>query len=80
MFERKSSFKFTNSLLAAALCLVFGVATRAQSTATLQGSVTDPQGAVVPNARVTVRSGAIGAVRTVQTDSEGNYQVASLPP
>src|SRR5205085_10525405 len=45
-----------------------------------QGAVTDQQGAVLPNAKVVVRSRATGAERTVQTDSDGNYQVASLQP
>jgi hypothetical protein len=80
MFQRKSSVRFLNSLFAVAVCLTFGVVTLAQSTATLQGLVTDPQGAVVPNARVTVRSQSIGIERTAQTDTEGNYQVASLQP
>jgi len=52
----------------------------AQSTATLQGSVTDQSGAVVSGVKVTVRNQATGAERIVQTDSEGNYQVAALPP
>jgi outer membrane receptor protein involved in Fe transport len=62
--------------------LFFGCcsAALAQSTATLQGAVTDPQGAVLPNAKVVVRSRATGAERTAQTDSNGNYQVASLQP
>ncbi len=50
-----------------------------QSTATLQGSVTDPSGAVVASAKITVRNLATGFERTVQTDSSGNYQVAALP-
>jgi carboxypeptidase family protein/TonB-dependent receptor-like protein len=52
----------------------------AQSTATLQGTITDPSGAVVSGAKVTVRNQATGSERIVQTDSNGNYQVASLPP
>src|SRR5215831_20544584 len=52
----------------------------AQSTATLQGSVTDQSGAVVSGAKVTVRNQATGAERIAQTDSDGNYQVAALPP
>jgi Carboxypeptidase regulatory-like domain/TonB dependent receptor len=52
----------------------------AQSTATLQGTVTDPSGAVVSGAKVTVRNQATGTERIVQTDSNGNYQAASLPP
>jgi hypothetical protein len=80
MSERKNVFRFSALSLAAALCLALGVTARAQSTATLQGTVTDQQGAVVPNAKVTVRSQATGAERTTQTDADGNYQVASLPP
>src|SRR5215510_12862740 len=52
----------------------------AQSTATLQGTVTDQSGAVVSGAKVTVRNQATGAERIVQTDSDGNYQAAALPP
>jgi Carboxypeptidase regulatory-like domain/TonB dependent receptor-like, beta-barrel len=51
----------------------------AQSTATLQGTVTDSKGAVLPNATVVVRNRSTSAERTTQTDSEGNYQVAALP-
>jgi len=52
----------------------------AQSTATLQGSVTDQSGSVISGAKVTVRNQATGAERIVQTDSDGNYQAAALPP
>jgi hypothetical protein len=51
----------------------------AQSTATLQGTVTDSKGAVVPNASVTVRNRNTSFERTTQTDTDGNYQVAALP-
>src|SRR5215510_7384903 len=51
----------------------------AQSTATLQGTVTDAKGAVIPNATVTVRNKATSTERTAQTDTDGNYQVAALP-
>ncbi|HZN08160.1 MAG TPA: TonB-dependent receptor [Pyrinomonadaceae bacterium] len=51
-----------------------------QSTAVLQGTVTDAKGAVLPNATVTVRNRATSAERTTQSDSDGNYQVAALPP
>src|SRR5262245_27858663 len=52
----------------------------AQSTATLQGSVKDQSGAVVPGAKVTRRDLATGVERIVQTGSNGNYQAAALPP
>jgi len=54
---------------------------RAQTTnATLVGTVTDAQGAVVPNATVTVKSVATGIERTVQTDTSGTYRVYPLQP
>ena len=52
----------------------------AQSTATLQGTVTDTKGAVLPNATVVVRNRNTSSERTTQTDSDGNYQLAALPP
>jgi hypothetical protein len=52
---------------------------QAQSTATLQGTITDAKGAVIPNATVTVRNRSTSFERTTQTDSDGNYQVAALP-
>jgi outer membrane receptor protein involved in Fe transport len=51
----------------------------AQSTATLQGTVTDAKGAVLPNATVLVRNRGTSAERTTQTDTDGNYQLAALP-
>lgn len=51
----------------------------AQSTATLQGVVTDPSGAIVANAKVVVHNHATGIERTTQTDASGAYQVAALP-
>jgi hypothetical protein len=51
----------------------------AQSTATVQGTVTDSKGAVLPNATVVVRNRNTSTERTAQTDSDGNYQVAALP-
>src|SRR6476659_253898 len=52
----------------------------AQSTSTLQGTVTDAKGAVLPNATVVVRNRSTSSERTTQTDSDGNYHLAALPP
>src|SRR3954470_10397486 len=49
MRDRKISRMFLKTLSVVALCVAFGAAAVAQSTATLQGVITDPQGAVVPN-------------------------------
>lgn len=51
----------------------------AQSTATLQGTVSDSKGAVVPNAAVLLKHRSTASERTTQTDSDGNYQFAALP-
>ncbi len=72
-----------NSFLAALVFLFAILAVSpsfAQSTAALQGVVTDPSGAVVPGATITIRNTATGATRTVRTDSDGNYAAPSLIP
>jgi hypothetical protein len=66
-------------LLVAGLSLLVALPARAQSTATLQGTVTDAQGAAVPGASVSVKNVATGVQRDVVTDGHGDYQVASLP-
>lgn len=43
------------------------------------GSVTDPQGELVPYATVTVTNVATGLVTKTNTDSQGNYQAPELP-
>src|SRR3989441_1263096 len=62
-----------------ALLFITSAVALGQSTATLQGTVTDQKGAVVPNATVIVRNQATSIERTVQTDNSGNYQIAALP-
>lgn len=46
---------------------------------TILGTVTDPQGAVVADAKVTARNVATGLERSTVTDSEGNYTIPELP-
>jgi hypothetical protein len=65
-------------------CLVFvlaalsSVAAFAQ-TATVLGTVTDPSGAVVPTATITITNTATSAKRVIQTNSTGNYVAPELP-
>jgi hypothetical protein len=56
------------------------IAAYSQSTATLSGTVTDPSGAVVPQAQVTVHNLSTSLDRQVTSDSAGNYTVPSLQP
>src|SRR6266849_1772813 len=51
----------------------------AQSTAQINGRVTDQTGAVLPGVEVSVRQTATGAVRTVVTDETGSYTLPTLP-
>src|SRR5437899_11309887 len=73
------------SLLVAAMLflLVQGWAamTSAQvNTATLSGTVSDPQGLPVKGAKVTMTNAATGALRTSVTDDSGRYNLVGLPP
>ncbi|MBV8732829.1 MAG: TonB-dependent receptor, partial [Acidobacteriia bacterium] len=63
-----------------ALITFFGLAdnARAQSTASLQGTITDASGAVLSGAKIVVRNQQTGEERTVTSDSAGVYVVPSL--
>jgi hypothetical protein len=49
-------------------------------TGTITGTITDPSGAVVPKARVIVRNEGTNATRDAETNEDGDYTVALLPP
>ena len=51
----------------------------AQTSAVISGTVTDPAGAAIQAATVTVMNTNTGAVRTADTGVAGRYQIASLP-
>lgn len=52
----------------------------AQSTALLRGTVTDPQGAVIAGAKVTLSSDTTGFSRAAITGANGEYQFLQLAP
>ena len=52
----------------------------ATTTATLSGVVTDPAGAVLPKATLTLTSSEKGITRTFITDDGGRYSFNQLPP
>ena len=51
----------------------------AQDTASIVGTVMDPTGAVVPNAKVTVQNPDKGFVRELTTNTTGAFAVAPVP-
>src|SRR6476646_3368764 len=59
--------------------LALGGLAHAQSTASLNGTVTDPTGAAVPNARVVATNQATGVGSATQTDAAGAYLFPALP-
>src|SRR6266508_2766650 len=72
-----NKIKQTTSL--SAVTMLLAIAVFAQSnTGSITGVVTDPNGAVVPNAAVTVTNQGTNEKRTVQSDGEGRYEVPGL--
>ena len=49
-------------------------------TGTITGTVTDPTGAVVPGAQVTITDEETNATRVALTNDDGDFTVALLPP
>ena len=83
------NFKFTTLILSFIFCfsaIAFGQAT----TGSIEGTITDPNGAVVPGVEVVIatRTAAeggqtnttVGFRRTVTTDSNGFFRMQQIPP
>ena len=69
---------FVSSLV---LCTAFLNTGTAQIVgATVSGTVTDPSGAVVPNAKITIRNLATGVVAEAATNASGLYSEPNLLP
>src|SRR5216683_119149 len=76
-----SSRKITHLLVALLFALSCVFATLAQVTSgNVRGIVTDPNGAVVPNAKVTITKLATTESKTAQTTSGGEYEFNNLLP
>src|SRR3989440_7709917 len=70
---------FSFFLLLVVLFTCFTPAALAQSTASLNGTITDATGAVVPNAKVVATNQATGVESATQTAPEGAYLFPSWP-
>src|SRR5215475_2903057 len=81
----KQSMKNILRIMPAALALCLGlfatsVSAQTATTGTLEGTVADANGAVVPGATVRVISPNLIRAQTAVSDSQGRYRFANLPP
>ncbi|HEY1809832.1 MAG TPA: carboxypeptidase regulatory-like domain-containing protein [Acidobacteriaceae bacterium] len=70
-------------LLLCAACLFGGLtgAVFAQTTSSsIAGTVVDPSGAVIPNAKITASNDATGQLSTATADAHGGYTITNIPP
>lgn len=71
----------TAALFVAIVTLLAASIVNAQiTTAQLTAVATDPSGAVVPNAAVTLTNDATGDVRKTKTNNEGYFAITAIPP
>jgi len=71
-------FYLSMLLVLAASSSLFGQA--ASGTATVAGVVTDPSGAVVPGAEISVRNVGTNVVRALKSNEDGLYEAVALQP
>src|SRR5207247_11073354 len=68
------------AVLTVSLVLCFATAVFGQrTTGDLEGKVTDPNGAVVPNVSITLTGVTVGFKRNVQTDDQGEFRIQQVP-
>jgi Carboxypeptidase regulatory-like domain/TonB-dependent Receptor Plug Domain len=70
---------FSVFLVSSALSLCASGLLAQSNSGVLAGTITDPAGAVVPNATVSVQNPASGLMRTTKSDAEGHFQFNNLP-
>lgn len=64
------------------ICILFwsALALGQGTSASLSGSVTDQQGAIVPGATISIKNVDTGQQREVQSNDDGNYRIVGLSP
>jgi hypothetical protein len=81
LYIRKNFASFSITLFALALMLALPCQSKAQTTnGSIVGTVTDSSGAAVPEAAVTVTNLGTSELRSIKSDSAGNYSVVNLLP
>jgi hypothetical protein len=62
------------------LCFIGTTYSQGTNLGTIRGTVTDPNGAVIPNAAVQITDKVTGLTRDLTTNGEGNYEAPALKP
>ena len=75
---RKIKYIISSCVVFAFIGLVSSVGAQT-TTSTIEGTVTDPNGAVIAGAKVTASGATLATERSVVTDSEGYYRLTALP-
>ena len=75
-----SAFGFWAGLLATILLCFSAQMSYAQFRTSIQGAVTDPTGAVIPGATLTLKNLATGKTLTQTSNADGVYNFNALPP
>src|SRR5215471_5058003 len=73
--------RLTSFVLRLVAIMSLGIASCfAQFSGSIQGTVQDPAGGVVPNAKVDLKNTETGVVVSTNSNTEGNYRFVSLAP
>src|SRR5579884_1436963 len=80
MKNRKFWFVFILCISLTTLCFLPAGAQSTIATGSIQGTVTDPNGAVLPNASITITSKATGQSNKLTSSSTGTYASGGLAP
>src|SRR5437588_7848522 len=80
-----SSNRLLQWMSGTAMCLLLvvllaSISLAQQLTGTLSGTVTDSAGAVVPNAKVTMKNEASGDIRTSVSNGSGYFSITAVQP
>jgi hypothetical protein len=80
MLQRLAANGLSRAMTALFVLVMLSGAAMAQETGQISGTITDPNGALVPGATVVVKSVGTGAERSVTTGSDASYLVTNLQP
>jgi iron complex outermembrane recepter protein len=71
---------FDGLLLTVLLLLLMQATALAEGDAAIKGAVTDPNGAVVATAQVSITNASTNEQQKIKTDSDGRYELSGLAP